>query len=597
MSGSAVVSPFVPSGNTTLYAKWEKEKYRLTFAVNGGNEIGDVFVEVGTSVTLPTPEKEGFRFEGWFIDENLTGTALNSSYTPNGNVTLYAKWGTPKYVVTLEGGAAAKFDPIEVEIGGSVTLPVPSADGYEFGGWYRNENFEGGALDSSFTPTDDVTLYAKWTLVETAEKYLVFTPDASGKFASVAASDAEPYPETLVIPAEYNGMIVNEIGGSGFFNKKTLRNVILPEGMTDVNFSAFNGCTALENITVPKTLTYFAGMAFYNCNKLKNVYYNGSIADWCQIEFGNQTSQPLNNFGKLYIDNTLVTEVTVPESVTELKEYVFASSLSITKVTLPSNLTKINARAFYYCRNLREMNLPDSVAEIGNEAFAGMPLPKSENGVKYVGKWAVGYDSATIGETVTFKDGTAGIGYGAFTNCKTITEVTVPNTVKSIGTAAFNGCTKITRVTVEQGVESFGYNAFSGCSAIKDFYYTGTIVDWFKVILDNGGNSTPLFYAETFYLQNEPIVDLVIPSSVTEINRMAFQGYRGLKSAVIPKSVKVANAQIFLYCENLTDIWCEESVKPSAWHSNWRGDHGVTATVHWGGEWEYVDGKPTLKAA
>lgn len=596
-SGEAVVSPFVPNGNTTLYAKWAKETFIIAFNVNGGIEIKSISVEVGESVSLPCPEKEGFGFEGWFIEENFSGTAVTSPYTPTGNVTLNAKWGNPKYVITLEGGAAAKFDPIEVEVGGAVTLPEPTADGYEFEGWYMSENFEGVAITSPYTPNGDITLFAKWTLLVTEEKYFKFTPDSTGKFASVAASDAKPYPEILVIPAEYNGMAVNEIDRNGFSNQKTLKKIIFPEGMTTINFSSFYGCTSLESITIPKSLQEISGGAFNTCTKLKHVFYNGTVEDWCKIEFANLTSQPLSNYGALYIDNTVVTDVTIPDSVTELKEYTFASTPNLNKVTLPSNLTKINGWVFYNCRNLKEISLPDSLENIGTKAFVGTKVSKIEKGVKYIGKWAIGYDSMELNTTLQIRPGTVGIAYGAFENCDKITETTIPGTIKIIDTAAFRSCSSLVRVTVEKGVEVFGYEAFEGCSSIKEFYYTGTLADWFCLKLDEGGDSTPLFYAETFYIQGEPIVDLVIPSEVTEINRMAFQGYKGLKSVVIPNSVTVANAQIFLYCENLTDIWCEVSAKPAAWHSNWRGDHGVTATVHWGDTWEYVDGKPTLKTA
>ena len=64
-----------------------------------------------------------------------------------------------------------------------------------------------------------------------------------------------------------------------------------------------------------------------------------------------------------------ITEITIPDSVTEIGNYAFDNCTSLSKVQLSNGLTKIGDYAFYYCKNLTEITIPDSVTEIGNYAF------------------------------------------------------------------------------------------------------------------------------------------------------------------------------------------------------------------------------------
>jgi uncharacterized protein (TIGR02145 family)/uncharacterized repeat protein (TIGR02543 family) len=91
-------SNYTPSGNVTLYAKWDAV-YTVTFSVNGGSgtEPSVQTVNAGTSITLPSDgglSRNGYTFGGWSTNSSGTGSIYNvsTSYTPNSNITLYAKW-------------------------------------------------------------------------------------------------------------------------------------------------------------------------------------------------------------------------------------------------------------------------------------------------------------------------------------------------------------------------------------------------------------------------------------------------------------------------------------------------------------------------
>ena len=95
-TGEAVKSPYSPTDNVTLYAKWEeKTKYTITFMMNDGTDtvyekLNVIENEVSVSPT-ESPTRNGFRFTGWYTDSN-TNTEYNFDLKINQNITLYAGW-------------------------------------------------------------------------------------------------------------------------------------------------------------------------------------------------------------------------------------------------------------------------------------------------------------------------------------------------------------------------------------------------------------------------------------------------------------------------------------------------------------------------
>ena len=118
-------------------------------------------------------------------------------------------------------------------------------------------------------------------------------------------------------------------------------------------------------------LTGLGKGAFYNCSGLTSVYYTGDIAGWCGIEFVGYNANPLCNAGKLYINNTLLTDLVIPDSVTSIGSYAFSGCSGLTSVSIGSGVTSIGDYAFYNCRGLTSVTIPAGVTSIGDSAFDG----------------------------------------------------------------------------------------------------------------------------------------------------------------------------------------------------------------------------------
>ncbi len=135
---------------------------RLKFETYGGTPIEAMTPAEGEEVTLPTPEREGYAFEGWFDNADFTGSAV-SSVVASESKTYYAKW-TKTYAVTLDVGAGQVSAPaIRLKAGENISAAVegyiPTRTGWQFGEWLLN----GTALTSTAKmPESNVTLTARY---------------------------------------------------------------------------------------------------------------------------------------------------------------------------------------------------------------------------------------------------------------------------------------------------------------------------------------------------------------------------------------------------------------------------------------------------
>ena len=146
--------------------------------------------------------------------------------------------------------------------------------------------------------------------------------------------------------------------------------------------------------------------------------------------------------------------VNIPDSVVAMGDYVFGNCYSLERITLPKGLTVIGENMFSGCGALQEVNIPDSVQRIGGNAFEYCNrLIQTEDGVGYVGNWAVSCDRSA--SHVVLREGTVGLIDNLFYDYGKVAYVTVPRSVKYIGS-----------------------RAFADISSLKEIAYLGTREEW-----------------------------------------------------------------------------------------------------------------------
>ena len=219
------------------------------------------------------------------------------------------------------------------------------------------------------------------------------------------------------------------------FKGCSITSVTIPNSVTSIGQEAFYECSGLTSVTIGNSVTSIGWLAFASCPGLKKVIVS-DIAAWCGIKYGSYppdyaiSGNPLYYAHHLYSDeNTEITDLVIPNSVTSIGQYAFVGCSGLTSVTIPNSVTSIGYQAFKGCSSLTSVEIPNSVTKIQEYAFSG---------------------------------------------CSGLTSVTIPNSVTSICNYAFVGCSSLTSVEIPNSVTKIQEYAFSGCSGLVDVYCKAT---------------------------------------------------------------------------------------------------------------------------
>lgn len=174
----------------------------------------------------------------------------------------------------------------------------------------------------------------------------------------------------------------------------------------------FHSCSKLTSVTLPSSLTYIRQCTFYGCSSLSSI--------------------------------------TIPSSVEYIGAGAFSRCTSLTSITIPSSVKEIGDEAFIFTK-LTNISIPTSVTYIGNDAFGDTPwFTNQPDGLIYLGSNAYKYKGTMAANTnLTLNSGTTSISSYAFYNCSGLLTITIPSTVTAIGNNAFKGCSSLTTATFQ----------------------------------------------------------------------------------------------------------------------------------------------------
>ncbi len=622
-------------------------EYTVTFDAGHGTPIAPM--TTSRIDKEPQTVRDGYTFAGWYKDSGFSDK-VTFPYEVTKAQTLYAKWEKNTYTVRFDtDGGTAVSDMVVSVIERS---PVTTKSGYTFAGWYKDSGLT-EKVTFPYEVTKAQTLYAKWE--KNGPEEIVFTVDGDGVLTGVSGITESG--TTVTVPSEIDGIAVREIGDDVFKDNGNIVSLIIPDSVKTLGYRMCSGCTALREVRLPSGITVIPDEAFDGCSSLRTINFPDTLKEIRSDAFC----------------GTALTEFVAPDSLTGIWLYAFKDCVDLATVEL-TNVRSISSGAFQNCTSLRSVRLADKMTGLSDHIFDGCtslafidmpddPIPVSfsvfngtayyndpsnwENGVLYVDGYliAANADFAPLTE-YTVKEGTVVIADNAFSNVgysSKLKKMTLPDGLYRIGKNAFSKLFSLSEINMPDSVRSVGYGAFDGSGYDKESNYTdgGLYVGNWLVSVDNvamtsftvregtvgvaDGKDTALFpsraqkitqlslpssleYIGPRSFARLRITDLQLPAGLQTMGEGAFENCSSLKTAnlgdcyrlksiggeafsgaalseiTIPESVVSMGELVFNHNAVDLTIRCEASEQPEGWDQNWSYSYreGVEITVEWG---------------
>lgn len=326
-----------------------------------------------------------------------------------------------------------------------------------------------------------------------------------------------------------------------------VENLEIPDGLPgepeQIKQGTFFGCQSIKSLSIKNSPKRIGRYSFYECINLEAMSIPDSV-----ISIGDYACAGCSGLKSIHIG----------DSVVEIGSNAFAECTGLSSMGILQSVTKIGSGAFYGCNSLVSITIPNSVSSITDYVFCGCSSLNSIDLGDCVTSIGIGaFSGCTALKSLMLPDSVKSIGKSAFEGCGSLTKLTLPNQVNIIHEYAFSDCYKLESITIPDSVTKIGDYAFADCIGLKGVYIS-SILNWCKI--EFGIDSNPLKYANSLYINNSLVIDLIIPYGVKKIIQRAFQGC-GISSVLIPASVTTIESDAFANCRYLNNITISSSVK------------------------------------
>lgn len=210
-------------------------------------------------------------------------------------------------------------------------------------------------------------------------------------------------------------------------------------------------------------ITMFLCMTFFNAMAQKTVTIDGIKY---HIENGEATIAVQ--------DETLSGDIVIPESISyDENNYSVVRATNgafqntdITGITLPNSITSLGNSCFKLCNKLTSVKLPDNITSLGDETFMTCSKLSSiniPNTLTSLGEFCLAFCNIT---KLTLPNSITNLGNNCFQSCENLETITLPQNITNLPAYCFHDCKKLSGITLHEGITSLGESCFEGCSSL-----------------------------------------------------------------------------------------------------------------------------------
>ncbi len=345
---------------------------------------------------------------------------------------------------------------------------------------------------------------------------------------------------SIMIPSE-------TVENSAFYGCTDLSSVTFSDAVKEIQSTAFQGCTSLKSITLPKNLERFDPSAFRGCTALTEFNVPEGSPSYSSVNgilFNADKSELV-----LYPAAKTNTSYSIPSSVKTIKSYAFYQASKLTSVTIPKTIETFENYAFSET-GLTTLTIPEGITSIGdpNNSAATFSNCKSLTTVTIPGTVkelaGLAFNGCTALETVNLSEGTESLGSSigqAFKGCSSLVNIKIPSSVNNIGSSTFYGCSSLQAIEIPEGVTRLSTQTFYNCKALADVKLPESLLEI--------GDPTYTASGQIFYGCTS-LESIDIPENVSYLATATFQGCTSLKSIVLPPSITTLPTNLFYGCNN-----------------------------------------------
>ena len=389
-----------------------------------------------------------------------------------------------------------------------------------------------------------------YQIVDEAQHWAQITAPTTGTpYNGITSSD-------LASTVTYEGVQYTVYGvGPGAFMNATLSGLLtLPDGLIYIDNGAFDGAGGDgSGIRIPNSMQFISEIAFVN-NRFGIITCRDANPYFSRIDFSEQVGNTMyalaNKEGNKLLafpgqkilstggDGTYVTQVTIPDQITEIGDYAFHGSPKLTNVTFHEGIVKIGDHAFANCLKLTSVRLPSANVELAGYVWSGCENVTSVSLPQGIHLSNHDFYCCSI-ENLTVPEGVTEVPMMCFAGNE-LKSLSLPSTLERIDSCGFQNNPDLASVDLKN-VKRLEHFAFMGCTSLASYTCNGL-----------------LEYISTTVFCNTALTDAMLPEGLKFMDGNVFFSTNSLQTITIPSTVETVVFNPITKCPNVKRVQVAE---------------------------------------